>query len=388
MSARARRVLIRTLPLENGNYGGILQAYALQQALNTLGYDAVTDATRSDRIQGWLGTTKRSLRHAGVRWEIPRVASPARQRVTITELVKVHQDEFVATHINTTRLYRGRGRVRTRLLEDFDAFVVGSDQVWRKAYGDVRSYLFDFLPNSDRPRVAYAASFGRDDIDEYDSRLHEEARALAQAFTAISVREVAGIEICSRQWGVQAELHVDPTMLLPYSHYDALARASAPLVPRGNVGSYVLDDSETVSGIIRGIERELGREVSSMMPRLPASYREFRKTRNASVRPTVGSWLGAFRDASFVITDSFHGAVFSILSNTPFLVVTNRGRGASRFDTLLETFGMSDRQFHPGGRVPELDKLRPIDWGAVNGRIALERARGFAYLERSLRTSG
>lgn len=90
----------------------------------------------------------------------------------------------------------------------------------------------------------------------------------------------------------------------------------------------------------------------------------------------VEYWLSLIKNSSFVITDSFHGTVFSILFNRPFYVFGNNSRGNSRFDSLLEFTGLSDRT--------DDFSIDKIDWQVVNKNIDKERRRCINILKENL----
>ncbi|MGX9346664.1 glycosyltransferase [Microbacterium sp. KNMS] len=385
-------VLVRTLPLGNANYGGIIQAYALQQVIRELGGRPWTDRTRADShglVTAWI------RRQLGRPWalRIPaRIVGKARhrqwERESIHGVVAAPLLEFVKSDIDTVRLYRG-GRPRNKVARSFRRFVVGSDQVWRRAYGDVRSYLFDFVHGSDVRIVSYAASFGHDNLDEYGPELIRQSGALARRFDAISVREDSAVDLCEREWGVSAQHHVDPTMLLPKAHYDRLALRARRERVSIELLAYVLDQSEAMQDSVSAAADCLGAAITPLMPPAPSSYRELSVNPEPYLRPTMEDWLSCFQDARFVITDSFHGTVFAILNEKPFITVANAKRGATRMESLLRTFGLEDRLLVDPSResvAPIVDK--PIDWPEVRRRLQIEAARGRDYLADTLMLSG
>lgn len=102
------------------------------------------------------------------------------------------------------------------------------------------------------------------------------------------------------------------------------------------------------------------------------------------IYPPVTNWLRGFMDAKFVITDSFHGCVFSIIFNVPFLVIGNEKRGMARFDSLLQTFGLEDRLLINISDF-NLDKINnSINWASVNNKLNIELKKSFTFLEKSL----
>lgn len=382
--------IIRTRPLSQGNYGGILQAYALQQVLDSLGVRSATDVSPGVAVGSrpqFLGDARRRVR--GV---LTRIPSPVPiRRSWLAETIRGAQDEelarFVTEEIRTVELYGPSGRVDSDILNRAALFVTGSDQVWRSAFGRIPTYLFDFLdPEDSRPRIAYAASFGTEGA-EYDAELITETRELALRLTAVSVREASGVTIAKDIWGVDAVHVLDPTMLLDPTHFSVLAGSRLKQWGSSGLVSYVLDQSPGTLYTVSQGALMLGLDVNPMMPRLPSSYREYQKDPERFARLSVESWIASIRDADFVITDSFHGTVFAILFNRPFLAVVNHARGASRFASLLRTFGLENRLVSPGASVERDLFERSIDWGRVNARIREERERSLSFLGAALATA-
>lgn len=378
-------ILIRTLPLGNGNYGGILQAWALQQALKELGATPVTDESRAEGSVGRTASrVQRSVKATLLRVVPESVLSPQRsgvwQRAVIRESSRAQLNSFVDEQIDVTRLYGRRGKLRSQALDDIDLLLVGSDQVWRQPYGKVTSYMFDFATDRDIRRASYAASFGRDDMSEYGHKLVARTADLAHQFDAVSVREDSAVRLCAQQWGVEATQHVDPTMLLHGARYAALAGSVASAQAEPYTLSYVLDERQETTRSVEDAAHTLGHPIRKFMPPQTESYREYRRNPERYSYPSIEEWLGSIRDAQFVITDSFHGTVFSILFNKPFLSIANVERGASRFTSLLALFGLEDRLTAPGETHASAALCDPIDWQYVNSRIEALRMEGRAFL--------
>lgn len=375
------RVLIRTLPLQAGNYGGIVQAWAMQQVLQGMGISSATDV--SERRVGRPAAASRVKSLAKkIILDLPlvRIDNPGLTSEHLKPQIDARLRRFVEEHLDTTSVFVGAD-VRVGALEEYDGFLVGSDQVWRARWSDIRSYLFDFVAAEDpRPRVSYAASFGRDDLSEYTEQLIADAAILAARMTAISVREKSGVEICRDLWGVAAEAHVDPTMLLEPRSYRRLYSAQSKGFDEPTLLSYVLDASARATGHVDRVASLTGLSVRSMSPDVPRTVPDFRRDPDRFRRPGVPDWLAAFEHADFVVTDSFHGTVFAILNNTPFLTLINRSRGASRFDSLLGRLSLTDRMIDPADEVSNELIAAPIDWSDVNDRLARERERGLAFL--------
>ncbi len=104
---------------------------------------------------------------------------------------------------------------------------------------------------------------------------------------------------------------------------------------------------------------------------------------NNYIMPEVGNWLAGFKNASFVVTDSFHGMVFSIINRKPFLVIKNDDRGSARFDSLLATLGISGRTIHSPTISPDDKVYDPIEMNTYDNLSAL-RKDSLIFLEKSL----
>jgi Polysaccharide pyruvyl transferase len=380
-SNREARVLVRTLPLSAGNYGGILQAYALQQVLMGMGLSPATDLTVSN---------PKLLAHSAARmavrtlpsWVFNSGQTADLQRYVLDLITSQTLTSFVEEYIAGVSLYGRRGQLDKEVLDRFDKFVAGSDQVWRWGYGDVRSYLFDFVDNADARIISYAASFGHDKLTGREKYLTQKVRPAARRFRSISVREVSGVQVCSQYWGISALHHVDPTMLLDRAHYASLAEnRGVDLAPE--CLTFVLDESDENKSLIDRICTDLSMTATSLAPK-PRSYSAWREDPDRFLKPTVHTWLKAFSDARFVVTDSFHGTVFAVLNNKPFIAITNKKRGAGRFDSLLGMLGLNQRLVSSAADDVQSILEQKIDWRQVNQKLAIKRDEGLSYLREAL----
>lgn len=382
----SRRVLIKTLPLHT-NYGGIVQAYALQRAIRDLGHRAFVDTDDPvplrRRILHRVWAVRRAVRmllpaRLDWNWRAPREVLAPQQR-------------FVRRHLSTPSAVKRADtpRGRARLARRLDTFVVGSDQVWRAAYAEIPEEFLEVIEefHGERPRrISYAASFGRDDIDEYSEAERARATELIRRFHAISVREESGIRICAEEFGVRAERHLDPTMLLTTEHYRGLIARSRtePAPAAGRTLVYRLDATDDMLRAERVIAERVGAPAMELLPTdSPNSYAEYVADRARFDRPSVERWLASIASADFVVTDSYHGCVFSILFNRPFVVHANARRGAARFDSLLGVFGLEHHRADASADGID-DRVFAPDWARVNRVLEAERERARAYLVSNL----
>lgn len=250
-----------------------------------------------------------------------------------------------------------------------EALVVGSDQVWRPIYNyDVSDCFLKFAQGLSVKRVAYAASFGTDAWEFTDAQTSECA-ALAKQFDGISVREKSGVGLCKDHLGVSAVHVLDPTLLLQAEDYAVLCKDIPQRKPF--IFAYILDENEEKLNSIKRFAEQRG---------LPYYIKS--ADGGVSMKDTIELWLSYFRDAAFVITDSFHGTAFSINFNKDFYVYGNAQRGNSRFDSLLGQLGLQDRIIK--GKIPtETDNS--IDWNKINQLKVSTLTESIEWLTTKLR---
>lgn len=373
-----KKVLVRTLNVFNGNYGGVLQAYALQQAIAALGHEPWTDESRPVALAGRVKRAlKPHVRLLPARYVPLRLAAP---------VVNARLEDFVRRNLQLVDLYQGRRSPAEADVRRFDAFVVGSDQVWRHDYADVPSYLLDFTVGMSVPRVAYAASFGTSGLDGYRPDLVRRTTFLAQQLTAVSVREDTAVTLCHDRWGVQATHVLDPTMLLTSDHYrSVIDRCLLPEIPEPFLYSFTLDDSLDKQALVRSVAHRMGVDVRRALPAPVPSFAEVRRRPETYQKPPVEEWLRGFAEAEVVITDSFHGTVLSILFEKPFLTIVNPSRGRARFTSLLTAFGLMDHLVEPGTGTVDVPT---VDWSAVREVLEPWRAQSRSFLAGALNPGG
>lgn len=375
------KIGILTLPL-HANYGGILQAYALQTVLERMGHEVAL----IDRSLYWgAGPVRRFLVYANrvLKMAMGKNVEFFKERKA-DELLRIprqYTELFIGEHIHRRSVVRYR-QVRPK---DYDAIVVGSDQVWRP------EYFYDYIGNAYLAfakdwkigRVAYAASFGTD-VWEYTQEQTETCARLAKYFDAVSVREESGVDLCREYLGVDAVQTLDPTLLLQKDDYDALIRmAAAPDTSSGPaLASYILDRSPEKMAVASALAGSLGLETVNINSR----YEDHSAPAHERIQPPVEFWLRSIRDAGFVLTDSFHACVFSIIFRKPFAVIGNEGRGMARFTSLLSRTGLTGRLISPDISAGSLASLAEsaIDYDAVHQALAGLQRESLSFLETSL----
>ena len=381
-------ILILTQALR-ANYGGLLQAYALQTICKRLGHKAVTDIygdNTPSRFTKMMQIT--CIYNEHLLWLKKLIAKllPSKKKQLLYAILMRNTKRFVDQHIDTVKFFNLSHQPSKSHLNFFDAVIVGSDQVWRPDINYIPSYFLDAVKQrDDMKKVAYAASFGLDHWELYPEQLTNQCRTLVQAFDAISVREDSGVDLCAEHLGVDAMHVLDPTMLLEKEDYIALIEEVDREPLQDVMMSYVLDSSAKNSEIIQYLSDKLQLnpyqvKPNEMLNRNTTHY-------NACSYPSVSAWLKGMRDAKFVVTDSFHGTVFAIIFNVPFVTITNKLRGAARFNSLLSIFGLESRLIENIEDITD-DHLQNMDFSEANKRRKEWQIMSLGFLTRGLGQEG
>ncbi len=150
----------------------------------------------------------------------------------------------------------------------------------------------------------------------------------------ITVREKAAVDLVKDKFDKEAEFVLDPTLLISKEDYKELFE-NKNLPNNKGVYTYILDNQDWKKQVVETVKIELGLE--------QYSYQQDEQKPGHQKIPSIESWIKGFADADFVITDSFHGTVLSIIFNKPFISLVNVNRGASRFESILGEVGLMKR---------------------------------------------
>jgi hypothetical protein len=333
------------------NYGAVLQAYALGKVMADLGHEVVLVDLRPPALTEGFSLHPRGLM----------------KRYEFSHFVKRFCPRLIAKTIHP-------GQLRARL-KPADACVVGSDQVWNPEITGLfaTDYFLDFVPPDCR-KIAYAASFGCEK-PEWGERLKGQVANHLASFAAISVRERSGKRVLS-ELGVRHAAHVlDPTLLL--GEFKELLSAEAK--PRPELLCLVFEPREAFRAAAIAMAERL-----SLTPVVLARHRPDRDFQ-AVPHPGVREWVQRFHDASFVITDSFHGLACALIFNKPFVVVPGNRERFCRLKDLLVDLGLESRIFENYGEL--LNDLRwteAIPYEQVNALLAVKREESLRFLRAGL----
>lgn len=353
------KIALLTLQYDN-NYGGNLQRFALMTILKRLGHDV----TELHLIFRFFPDSKiQYLKNIFIRI-IKRIVT----RKPIEIFVERHRFQGYINSCQKSLPFFHRYIKHSKAISfpkqlnkyiDFDAFVVGSDQVWRKKftyiYG-IDTFFFNFLPPHKTNRIAYGVSFGSDEKEltpEDISRL----TPLFNSFKRVSVRENSAIQLLKEyKWdNKNAEVVLDPTLLLSVEDYNKIILENETQKLPGNVFCYILDSSEEKNIFISNYCAEHQKK---------AFYCSLGTI-------SIPQWLKSFKESDFIITDSYHGVIFALIYNKPFHLFLNEFRGNTRFTSLENVLSLKFNQ-------------EKHNWSEINAKINTLKNKSISFLVDAL----
>lgn len=319
------------------NYGAELQAYATMKVLQQLGHEVhMIDIRLSDMgkpsIGGYLSLLIESI-------------SPCQRKFK----------KFWKKYIQTTRRYK--------TIDDLqkdppiaDIYLVGSDQVWNPEITKkfVKIFFLDF-GSKDIKRISYASSFG---VDKWNfSEVEKDIYKLLNAFSYITCRERSGVNILNKEFGIDAKMVVDPTLLLG-DYTDLLGNIKM----RNTLVCYPLGDDFELQEYAKCLASRMGLTYVDNFNK-KAIFKKIIWNRNS-----IEEWVNNIASSKLVLTRSFHGMLFSIMFNKDFIVVS--GKRNSRLVDFLSEIGLMDRFFTSIKDVERSNIFqKSIDYTSVNKRI-------------------
>ena len=370
-----KKIGIITLPL-NTNYGGIIQAYALQTIIEKMGFDVyVLDTPRYKfPIDNKLLYLKRFVKKIVRKYN--QAVFLEKEYYESYPVVAQNTEIFIQRYIHRVKI-KDFSCVK---VTDFYGFVVGSDQVWRPSYFRyIKDAYLNFTGNANVRRIAYAPSIGID-YWEYSEELTEMCSLLLKKFDAVSLREDSAVALFAKYMCCNSEHVLDPTLLLNREDYVKLCRNKICLESHKScLLTYLLDPIDESRNVLDKVKQILGGEV----------YRLNKQTEDCKIKPLdrialpVEAWFKAFDDAKFVITDSFHACVFSIIFHKPFIVLLNKHRGFSRIKSLLRIFKLENRIVFNSSDILNID-YNGFDWDEIDKIMKKWQDKSLSFLSNAL----
>lgn len=353
-------IALLNLPVDD-NYGGNLQRYALFKVLQNMGHDV----THILVMRKWtvvspkilLSVVKRLVLKLFFHKDVVLFAERKAQKENCANFNRIAP--FYNRYIKHTEpIYNYESLKKIGL---YDAYVVGSDQVWRKKIVEpfpLKMFFGDFIHHSAK-RIAYAVSLGNDE-PELEKKEADFLEKFYNKFYKVSVREKSALNLLNQYgWNnPKADWLLDPTLLLKKEDYIELINASQTSLPTEKLFCYILDLTKEKQNVIETVSKEKG-----LRPFITGLH-----------EISIEQWLRNIAEAEFIVTDSYHGFVFSIIFNKPVRLLFNKYRGNARFESILKMLDMFDFQ-------------QNFNWAKINQIICVEREKSLNWLKNALETS-
>lgn len=345
-----------------GPYGGALQCYALQHILRSLRHDVKVINRKWGKFrpiekQTWLQKIKHQLK----------------------EIVAPNPfDKFYNQHYEFTQPVTSNAilqEIGTK--KYFDVIIAGSDQPWNpECISTMGHYFYLDWVSPDVKKYAYAVSYGKDYFPASSEEI-KKIKTILQQYTAISVRESSGIKISQELFNVNAQQCLDPTLLLDGKNYNKIITDKR--IKDKYICKFFLDNNPTKQNIVISIAHKTNLKIIDNNPVIPRN-----KFLKFMYQPkSISTWLRNIRDAQYVITDSFHGTVFSILFHKQFISINNKKRGSARFESLLSSLGLLYR-LHEEEKVDTTSIItilnKKINYDIIESKLSDMRTASLTYI--------
>jgi len=362
------KVGIMTITNDKPNYGNRLQNYAVQRVLESIGCEVETINNINKRVitKPYKAFVKNII--SSIHYNI----SGFEKDKLNTFLREKRFNDFNKKYIKKSKYFVTETNIPKDLADSYDYFVCGSDQIWNPCF--LRSSKLDFLTFAKKgQRISYSASFG---ISEIPEERKAEYKEWINGLDYISVREEAGADIVKNLTGRDATVLVDPTLMLTNEEWRSIAKKPKLNLEQKYLLTYFLGPiSDESKKKIENFAKKRNLKVINLLDKKDKFI--------YSVDPSEFIYL--IDNCELMCTDSFHGCVFSIILNTPFVVFERKSKGKSmnsRIDTLLKLFSMQDRL---ADNVTFNSNLFEMNFNNVEPILEREKKRAKEFLKNAIK---
>lgn len=361
------------------NYGAALQAFALQTTIENAGYKA-EHVRFTDKLYSTphLSTAKKIMAvYKLANGHIYRYLKTRKFNQLTTKMFV----DFRNNMLNTSReaYYSVKDLSEANVI--YDCFVCGSDMIWSDIGQDRDAYFLSFADES--KRVSYAPSITG--TNNYNSEQKKYVKERLEGIKYLSAREQSGVEFIKAITGRDAFWAVDPTLLLNKEEWKSALNLNDNYTEKKYLLVYMFQGSKNVNDQIHDFAKRHDLEIVYIPMTISENFDNFKNGIESSYGPS--EFVDMFMNASFVVTNSFHGLLFSLICNTPFALI-HRGEKnewkdhEERMNSILGLVGLSNHYLYENEEFT--DELLNIDYDAVNSVIQEQRAQSKQYLYNSI----
>ena len=335
------------------NYGAVLQTWALQKVLRNYNIEAGVIHYHPDIIDRLYDPFKG---RQGLAREINKIKQSIVNKDSVIRYNKYIN--FLKENFNLIGDYKTYDQLKSAKM-NLDAYIVGSDQVWNDSHtgGYDPAYLLEFAKEG-KKRISYAASIGR---DYFNPKYLDDYKRGLQGLDFISIRERSLIKAVEELVDTPVEVVLDPTMLIEKKDYDEIKKSAT--IKERYILVYMIEGNQMMVRFANRISRSLG---IPLIQRRPAAKLD--NELEPFYTADTGEFLGLMENAEYVITNSFHGTVFSIIYNRPFISMLHSDTG-SRTADLLHDLGMESHLLYDVKDFDGLDNFNIEDSEKLKNKI-------------------
>lgn len=358
------------------NYGSLLQAYALQETLKKYSNDVQIINYRPKYLdcqysmfsvqiyKKYHGLINKIL-HLG--WRIIMVKKRYEKYVKF--------ESFIKNEYNLTKKYTNFNDLCKDNL-NYDVVFCGSDQIWNTdiTEGFDKVFYLGFL-NNDVKKASYAASIGRQEIDK---RYYDNYKESINKFDYISIREESSEKLMRAITNKKININLDPTLLLEKEKWHSLiSKSNIKLKGNDYIFVYILQDNSEFVKIVNKLSEVLNMRVISVSKK--------KRFKNETIYPNAGveDFLFLCSNSKFVVTNSFHGTVFSIIFEKNNCIIPHLNTGNRMID-LMNSVGLSKRVIKEYNDLNVADIIKDVDYKSVNKKLSANRKKSFDYFKEVL----
>lgn len=355
------------------NYGSVLQAYAISNKLIAMGYDAKIINLRNSAQRGTYKIFQSKGRG------IKRIAHTLFSLINLPKAYKRAKgfEKFINDVLPITDECYSNGK-ELENATNFDIYVCGSDQIWNPCCQDFESaYYLDFVKNGAK-RIAYAPSLGKAEFSDEHKELISQ---LINNVDFISCREVDGVKLLSELTEKTVTHVCDPVILFGKEKWESFAKPVKYKKPY--ILTYFLENNHGDKKFLKTLQKKTGYQVIC----LNEDIKDLGKGYKHKIDATPQEFVGLFKNAALVYTNSFHGTAFATIFNRPLVTIIGKQDEANNNDSrkinYLNSIGLSHRLITD--KLPEIDEiLSTDDYKIANKKIEEIRATSNNYLTNSL----
>lgn len=367
------------------NYGAELQAFALQEKLNTLGYDSeIIDYLFYKNRGHKKEKISKSFTSLGLSRRLKEFLYPIKvflNTYSYRKDKKIRESKFDEFHQKNTNFSLKTYCKYSELYNEqpnYDVYIVGSDQVWNPySNTSLNPYFLTFAPK-DKLKISYASSFG---VSSIPQEVTSQYKLLLNNIDFLSVREKQGCNIIKEITGRDSKHVLDPTLLLNAKEWDKCSENLDGL-PNKYILLYVLKESNYITEVARALAKQYDYKIVRICREAVAEDKDGSIINIIDAGP--GEFLYLFSNAAFVLTNSFHGTAFSVNYQKPFFsVVSSKKNNNSRLESLLNLLKLEERLIVESTSIDSLPSIQ-LNYSEASEILEKEREKSVSFLQDSI----